>query len=289
MSMTTHPFVDWFIDRVNQRGKEVGLSVKYMGGPEVFPAFEGTQAVGKGLVDMGYTTPVYHTGIVPEGEAWKLSRITPLEERKSGAFKFLDEAHRKKANVAIMYRVDIADFFHLWLNVKRDKPDLTGLRIRSTPAYDSFVKALGGITVTTAGPEAYSAVERGVVEGYGFPPLEVRYRKMEEVTKFIWGPPFYTNPTGQFVNVDSWNKLSEQQRTFLTDLSMEIERDSQKVWKEAYDDAMKYFVEKAKLQWIKFSPADEKLFLDTAYEAGWKAIIDKVPEAAKLREMMQKK
>ncbi len=290
MEMTTAPFVDWFIDRVNQRGGNVGLKVKFLGGPEIFPAFEGAEAVGKGLADIGYLASVYYTGIIPEAEAWKLFRVTPEVERANGARAILDDVHRKKLNLTVMHRVDINDFFHLWLNVKRDKPDLSGLRLRSTPAYDSFIKALGGVPVATAGPEAYSAVERGVVQGYGFPPLEVKFRKMEGITKYIWGPPFYASPTVQLMNADKWNKLHPAQRDLLTAISVEIEKDSARVWKDAYNSAMKYFVEQAKLEWVKFSPADEKYFLDTASGAGWEGIIAKSPDiGAKLKALADPK
>lgn len=287
MPMNTAPFVDWFIDRVNEQGKAVKLSVKYLGGPEVFPANEGTPAISKGLADIGYTTTVYHTGIVPEGEAMKLSRILPWEERESGAFQLMDEFHRKKSNTTFMYRLAINNFFHLWLNVNREKPDLSGLKIRSTPAYDSFVKALGGTTLSIAGPEAYTAVERNLVDGYGFPPQEVQYRKMEVITKYVWGPPFYASPTGQFMNLDKWNSLSNEQRALLTAISKQIERDSAKEWDKFYQDTMKYLTGQGKMQWIKFSPADEKYFLDTAYNAGWETLIKTAPDAAKLRPLMK--
>ena len=52
--------------------------------------------------------------------------------------------------------------FHLYLNKKIDKPDLTGLKIRITPVYRDFFQALNANVVTTPPGEVYTALERGV-------------------------------------------------------------------------------------------------------------------------------
>ena len=59
--------------------------------------------------------------------------------------------------------------FHLYLNKQINKPDLTGLKIRITPVYRDFFQALGATVVQTAPGEVYTALERGVVDGYGWP------------------------------------------------------------------------------------------------------------------------
>ena len=74
--------------------------------------------------------------------------------------------------------------FHIYLNKKIDKLDFTGLKIRVTPVYKDIVEALGGTTVTTAPGEVYTALERGVVDGYGWPITGIFDLGWEKVTKF---------------------------------------------------------------------------------------------------------
>lgn len=284
---TTDPYMHWFNDRVNEQGKAVNLSIKYIGGPEVFPNTEGMEALRGGLIDMAFTASVYHIGLVPEADAMKLSQLRPWEERESGAYDLMNEFHQKQANAYYLWRIPHNGYFRLYLNVLREKPDLTGLKIRSTPAYDPLVKAIGGTTLRMAPPEVYTALERNIVDGYGWPAVGIADRKWEEVTKYMWGPRFYCSPTGVWVNLDKWNGLSEEHRAFLTKMAIEAERDAALLWDKDMEEDRALLL-KAGLKEIKFSPEDEKYYLDTAYEAGWALVLEKAPGAAKLKPLMMK-
>lgn len=276
-----------FVDRVNERGKAVNLSFDYIGGPEVFPNTEGMEAIRKGLVDAGWTTTAYHVGLVPEGDALKLSQLQPWEERESGAYDLMNEYHQEKANAYYLWRLAFDGYFQLYLQEKRETPDLAGLRLRTTPIYAPLIKALGGATMTSSPGELYTALDRGVVDGYGMASTGISTWKLEEVTKYIWGPEFYCSPTGVYINFDVWKGLHEKQRALLTTLAMEVERWSGDKW-AAFFKEERAAMAKAGMEVIKFTPADEKKYLDLAYGEGWKAVIAKVPEAAKLRPLMSK-
>jgi len=276
-----------FVARVNERGKSVNLSFKYVGGPEIFPNREGIEAIRKGLVDAGWTTPAYHVGLVPEGDAMKLSQLQPWEERDSGAYDLMNELHQKQANVYFLWRLAFQGYFQLYLQENRTTPDLTGLRLRTSPVYAPLIKALGGATMTSSPGELYTAIDRGVVDGYGMASTGISTWKLEEVTKYIWGPEFYCSPTGVFLNLDAWKGLTEQQRSLITDTALEVERWSGDKW-AAFFKSERAAMAKAGMEVIKFSPADEKMYLDTAYNAGWEAVIEKASGAAKLRPLMSK-
>jgi len=266
---------------------DVNLSIKNVGGPEVFPSREGMAAISEGLVDAGFTATAYHVGVVPEGDAAKLSRLYPWEERESGAYDLLNKYHQEKANVYYLWRYANQPYFNLYLNVLRETPDLTGLKIRSTPIYDPLIKALGGTPISIAPPEVYTALERGIVDGYGWAAVRISDRKWDEVTKYIWGPRFYVAGGGIFVNLDSWNGLSEEQRAFLTTIGLEMERETSAAWEKLVKEDRELLADLG-VEEIRFIPADEKKYLDLAYEAGWEAVIAKVPEVAKLKPLMSK-
>ena len=96
------------------------------------------------------------------------------------------------------------------MNKKIDKLDFTGLKIRVTPVYKDIVEALGGTTVTTAPGEVYTALERGVVDGYGWPVTGIFDLGWEKVTKFRMEPAFYSVEVGVLVNLDTWKGLNRR-------------------------------------------------------------------------------
>ena len=59
----------------------------------------------------------------------------------------------------------------------KDKPklskttglDLTGKKMRTTPLYTPFFKAMGATTKNISPAEVYTALERGVVDGLAWP------------------------------------------------------------------------------------------------------------------------
>lgn len=287
-TFSTDPFMHMFNDKVNEKGKAVNLSVKLVGGPEVFAAFDGFDALRKGLIDMAYTAAVYHAGTVPEARAMMLSQLTPPEERKSGAYELMDKFHREKAGVHYLFRVGLQPYFQFYMNTDLDKVDFKGLKLRSTPAYDAIIKALGGAIIRTEMAEVYTALERNMIQGFGYPVVGLKDHKLEEVTKYVWGPAFNTSPTGVFVNLAKWNSLAEAQRQVLTEAAMEMEEVSTKMFPDIVK-AERDYTTKAGVKVYKLSPENEKKLLDVVAEASWADTIKKAPGAAALRPLMTKK
>ena len=86
-----------------------------------------------------------------------------------------------------------------------------------------MVEALGGTTVTTAPGEVYTALERGVVDGYGWPVSGIFDLGWEKVTKFRLEPAFYSVEVGVLVNNDVWKGLSDAQKKVLNDAALWLE------------------------------------------------------------------
>src|SRR5260221_8968099 len=93
----------------------------------------------------------------------------------------------------ISLRRDIdATQLDLYLNKPISSPDLTGLKIRITPVYRDFFQALGATVVQTAPGEAYTALERGVADGYGSSITGLFDLRWHENTKNSPDSGFYT-------------------------------------------------------------------------------------------------
>jgi TRAP-type C4-dicarboxylate transport system substrate-binding protein len=286
-TFSTDPFMHMFNDMVNEKGKAVNLSIKFIGGPEVFKAFDGFEALRKGLVDVAYTAAVYHAGVVPEARAMILSQVTPMEERENGAYDLMDKFHRDKAGIHFLCRLGLQPYFNFYMNADLDKVDFKGLKLRSTPAYDHIIKHLGGAIIRTQMSEVYTALERGTIDGYGFPTLGITDHKLEEVTKAIWGPAFYSSPTGFFVNLAKWDSLAEEQRAVLTEIAKIMEVKSTKMFGD-YVKKDREALKKAGVKIHKLSPENEKKLLEITQTTGWEAVLKKAPGAAALKPLMTK-
>lgn len=278
----------WFIDKYKDQFKAVNITFKFIGGPEVFPNTEGMSAMKKGLFDAAYNTTAYFVGDLPEGDALKLSRLQPWEERSSGFYDYFNKLCQQKINAYYSWRIAGQGYFSLWLNADRPKPDLAGLKIRTSPVYTPIIKALGGTPLSSNMDEVYTMLERKMVDGYGAPVIGISDRKWELVTKYKWGPSFYSAPSGLWYNLDKWKSLTDQQRKTLDDAAIAAERDTAPMWDE---DLKKDWAinEKAGVKILNFSPEDEKKYLDLAYDEGWKTVLATTPGMATARPMMEKK
>ena len=268
-----------WVAKVNAEGKGV-LSINFIGGPKAIPTFEVGNAVKTGVVDLGFSTGAFYTNVMPESDFLKLTQIPIAEQRKNGAFAAINEVWHKKANMAYLGRVVENQPFHVYLTKKVDKPDLTGLKIRITPVYRDFFQALGANVVTTPPGEVYTALERGVVDGYGWPIGGIFDFNWQEKTKFRIDPGFYDAEVSIIMNLDKFKALKPNQRAYLEKQMLALEAQNPTVWKQ-YAASETARQEKAGIQVITFDAAGTKKYVDAAYDAGWANAIKVNPEFAK--------
>ena len=275
-----------WIERVNQDGKGT-LRLNFIGGPKAIPTFEVGNAVRTGVVDMAMSTGAFYTNVFPESDALKLTQMPIAEQRKTGAYGYINRVWRQKGNMYYLARIVEHQSFHVYLNKKIDKPDLAGLKIRVTPVYRDFFTALGATVKQTAPGEVYTALERGVVDGYGWPVGGIFDLNWHERTKFRVDPGFYDAEVSLIVNLDAWNKLSPAQRDFLTRQGLAFEGLND-FWKTYAQEEIKRQAQ-AGIQVIRFEGAQAKQYLDRAYEAGWAGILKVSPEhGAKMRDLFKR-
>jgi TRAP-type C4-dicarboxylate transport system substrate-binding protein len=272
-----------FIDRVNETGKGQ-VQINYIGGPRAMPPFEVGNAVRTKVVDIANVTGAFYTNLMPEADGFKLIGKPMSEQRKNGTWAYINELHNKKLNSYYLARQFHNVPFHIYLNKKPEKLDFTGLKIRVTPVYKDVVEALGGTAITTAPGEVYTALERGVVDGYGWPVTGIFDLGWEKVTKFRLEPAFYSVEVNVLVNLDVWNGLSAAQKKVLSDAAL---------WLEALDSENNALIKAERdrqtatgIQPIDFGPAEAKKFLDKANDVAWQSVIKRAPETApKLRQL----
>src|SRR5262245_27150874 len=275
-----------FIDRVNDTGKG-RVQINYIGGPRAMPPFEVGNAVRTKVVDLANVSGAFYGNLMPEADVHKLLTKPMSEQRSNGTWELINQIHNQKMNAFYLARQFTNVPFHIYLNEKIDKLDFTGLKVRVTPIYKDVVETLGGTTVTTAPGEVYTALERGVVDGYGWPITGIFDLGWEKVTKHRMEPPFYAVEVNVLVNLDVWKGLNDAQKKVLDDASLWLEGlDAENV---AAIKAERDKQAAAGIQPIDFGPDESKKFLAKANEVGWAAVIKRSPETgAKLRALAEK-
>jgi TRAP-type C4-dicarboxylate transport system substrate-binding protein len=263
-----------FIEKVNADGKGL-IKINYIGGPRAVPPFEVGNAVRTRVVDIANVTGAFYTNLMPEADGFKLNGKPMSEQRKNGTWEYINQLHNQKLNSYYLARQFHNVPFHIYLNKKIDKLDFTGLKIRVTPVYKDIVEALGGTAITTAPGEVYTALERGVVDGYGWPIQGIFDMNWQEKTKFRVDPGFYSAEVSLIMNLDKWKAISAAQKDVLMKnvIALENANDS---WKKANDDDTKRQAQVG-IQVITFDAATSKQFVDKAYDVAWTNLIKASP------------
>ncbi len=272
-----------FIEKVNKDGKG-HVQINYIGGPRAMPPFEVGNAVRTRVVDIANVTGAFYTNLMPEADGFKLIGKPMSEQRRNGTWEFINQLHNQKLNAWYLARQFHNVPFHIYLNKKIDKHDFAGLKIRVTPVYKDMVEALGGTPITTAPGEVYTALERGVADGYGWPVTGIFDLGWEKVTKFRMEPAFYSVEVNVLVNQDTWKSLNDAQRKVLSDAALWLEGlDSEN---EAAIKAERDRQAAAGIQALDFGADAAKSFLARANDVAWQSVLKRAPEnGAKLRQL----
>jgi TRAP-type C4-dicarboxylate transport system substrate-binding protein len=282
-----------FLDNVQKEAdkKYPGeLKMVYKGAGEVVATNEQVEACRTGLVEMVYTAGSYYTSVLPVIDIMSLTDLMPWQERKAGVFAYLNKLHNEKANIEMLGRVGTGSYFHLFLAKPIEKvDDLKGRKIRCSPTTISFMKAVGATPIQMPPPDIYTAMERGVVDGYLLPPGTIRDFGLVPVSKYIVFPGIYQPCQFVLMNLDVWKKLPKHLRTLLVENTekmahFNIEDQVAQLKKEL--DSFK----KEGMQFIELSPAEGAKFKKIANDALYETVAKKAPnEAKKLLDMITKK
>ena len=204
-----------FVKKVNEDGEGV-VQIKVVGGPEAIPLFEIGNAVRAGVVDVANTSAVFHANLVPEALAMTFTDKSIQELRQNGGHALLDQIHQKKANMRWLARISDGLQYHIYTNQKVDTIEgLKGLKLRSSPIFLVLFREVGASALQLPPGEVYTALERGVVDGYGWPSVGVFDLGWQERTKYRIDPGFYNVEVSLFINQRKWQSLTIEQQQLL--------------------------------------------------------------------------
>ena len=278
-----------FVEVVNKKGKG-NVQVNYLGGQEIVPPRKASQALKRGQFELMSSPIAYYIGTVPEGYAFYGSNQGPRALRKNGGWKLLQEVHMKKAGSYLLAWGENMTSYNTYMNIvpkntKDGVPDLKGVKMRATGTYRPLFRALGASTINIKSSELFTAMQRGTVQGYGFPDVAVVPNGFHQVTKYRITPNYYRTNQVVSVNADAWKKMSKKQQDFMTQMAMEyettsvayVERQRRKEEKVLAESGVKDIALKGKAA---------EMYLATAYDAVWSELKKRSEYADQLKKLM---
>jgi TRAP-type C4-dicarboxylate transport system substrate-binding protein len=263
------------------------LEIKYLGGPEVTTNTEQVEALRKGLFDMVFTTASYYVSMIPVMDGINLTEYQSWEERARGINDFANKIHKEKANCIYLGRISTGMGFVMYLKEPLEKAELDGRKIRVASSHIEFIKQIGGNPIAVPPTDIYTAMERGVVDGFVWPVGLIKEWGWQEVIKYIVvKPTFYQAVNQVLVNLDTWNKLPAHLQELLTQTieqaqMVALERGSKRIQSEMDE------FQKMGIKLIELPPGEAKKYKETADSAFWKVVFKRSPvQGPKFKEML---
>jgi TRAP-type C4-dicarboxylate transport system substrate-binding protein len=287
-SLFRSTFNTW-VDRVNAEGKGL-VRIASVVSEESIPGMQMPTALRNGVIDMAAVPPSYYFNVIPEGESTVLSEIEIPDQRKNGVIALLDSLVGQKLNAHFVGMYGHGVRFHVFVNKEVARiEDFKPLKLRTTPAYRPFFNRLVSAQIQTARGEVYTALERGVVDGYANPMSEVKPMGWDKVSKYRVDPGFYSAMVHVLVNRTFWNGLRPDQRAFIDRMGAEVlERELSPKMAETDVAAGKALVDGG-MKVITLTGDAAQQYVKLAQDAHWDEIAKLVPEnAKKLRQMMSR-
>lgn len=257
------------------------LSIEYAGGSEVIGGFDAPEAVSNGVFDISHSANSYFASAMPSSISLASGSASLDALRQAGVLAAYDEILGQKLGVKLL-GVPMSNVGYVFMT--KGRPDslayFKGKKVRSIPLYDPILQELGAATVTTSPAEAYTALERGVVDGLGWPDIGLFDYKFHENAKYVMAPSFYTLRTTTLMNRASFDNLPAELQSLLVEAAAAADKRGGEWCGETSAN------ERAKMQdqglEVVTLPDDEaKRFLAITEEKLWAKVLADSPEGGK--------
>ena len=262
------------------------LEIEYAGGSDVIGGFDAPEAIANGVFDMSHSANSYFAGAMPSSISLASGNASADALKSSGVLDAYADILMQQRSVK-MLGMPLSGVGYV-LQVRGNPGELSyfkGKKIRSIPLYDPILEALGATPVTTSPSEAYTAMERGVVDGLGWPDIGLLDFKFYEQAKFVMLPDFYQLRTVTLINPKSFSGLPEELQTDLTEASASADAIGAK-WAKEKRDAEHAEMEAAGVEFVSLSDAEGAQFRALTEEKLWDKVNSIAPEdAARLKPL----
>ena len=285
-------YIKHFIEPLNAQGKGV-VKLNLLGGPEVTPAKRAPQAMQRGVIDILWIPAAYIAGLVPEAQAMMLQDIGIDKLRSTGAVDAYDKIFIDRLGARLLAWSETGDGSGYYLYTKKKPamkdgvPDLSGLKMRTTGAYRPIQTALNATTVSIPSGDVPTGLDRGVIDGFGWPTVGLASIGLADRIKYRIEPKFYNLANVVLISKTKWDSLPENARQLISKVAKEYELASVKemITQNKSDIAAG---DKAGVQAISMTGTNARKYLKTASDAMWGVVGKKVgaEDLTRLRKML---
>lgn len=207
----------FFADKV-EKLTNGSVKIKIFYPDELVKEKEGLTAMQRGMIDGYIGSMLYFAGIVPEvnGEwlpfSWKNVSEAMDIYYNYGYLELMRQATEKQGCYYVA-PITVARMGFLTKFPINKVEDLKGKKIRAVGMEGKIVKALGGSSVSLAGAEQYTALQRGTVDGTDYPWYTLRDYKFSEVVSYISSPALHSPGVVEIlINNKVWDGLTPEEK-----------------------------------------------------------------------------
>ncbi|AJE44888.1 TRAP dicarboxylate transporter subunit DctP [Celeribacter indicus] len=269
---------DEFVDAVNAEGDGL-VKIGPVVSNESVPAPDMPAALRSGVLDLIAVPPSYFAAFVPGAEGLPAARVSPETQRENGAWDLLNDALAERANVRLLAQYGAGAPLHVFTTFDvNGLDDLKDRRLGSSNTWKSFFEGAGIQAINTPVNDYYTAVERGVINGFANVNSILPALGLHEVVNYRIDPGFYSAVVVVAINLDTWEGLSEEQKAYLHEKALYLENQISASMAEKDAAIGAQMVEEGNIEIATLPEGDAERFTQIAYDATWDIIRSRAPE-----------
>ena len=196
------------------------LEVKAFVGGSIVPAYKELDAINEGVLQMGYTCPMYNLDKWPAAGLISSRPAGLPGEALRSWFNYgggADLMNKMMGDYNVMTfpgalsPLPAEVFFHSKVKLNSLK-DIKGLKARCMGDGGEILKRMGAATVIIPGGEVYEAMQRGTIDAFEYSTIATNWKMhFNEVAPYMYLSPARapSDPQVFFVNKDAFNALPE--------------------------------------------------------------------------------
>ncbi|MFC4557923.1 TRAP transporter substrate-binding protein DctP [Virgibacillus kekensis] len=259
----------YFMDRVEELTNNK-VEFEYFPAEQIGKAGDFLNLIQSGTIDIGYTS--YATDKLPLTEVPTLPGAYSTSQEGTKIFwklmeGMLIEEEYKPNNLRPLWAVPIPQYQIATKDKKVDSlEDVKDLKMRATGTMEFSLDELGASPTFMAAPEAYTALERGTVDGVVFPFTSFKPYQMQEIIEYSTGN----------ARLGSFNVVYSIDQKVYQELPNDVKKAIQKAGQETMDHLSKLLDEKNKELRKEFSSQMEIVMLEEAELKKWDKALEPV-------------
>lgn len=196
------------------------LTVKPFVGGSIVPAYKELDAIDQGVLEMGYTCPMYNldkwpsAGLIssrPGGLPGEALRTWFDFGGGADLLNKMMEGYNVMTFPGALSPLPEEVFFHSKVKLE-SLDDIKGLKARCMGDGGEILKRMGAATVIIPGAQLYEAMQRGTIDAFEYSTLASNWNMhFNEVAPYVYLSPTRapSDPQVIFVNKKAWEKLPE--------------------------------------------------------------------------------